>query len=169
MLENGDWLLPVFYCETLPGEKWTRNYDRSAVKISTDQGRSWEEVEVPDRLGCVHMNINVLANGSLLALFRGRWADHIYESRSVDNGRTWSRPEPTSLPNNNSSIQFTVINNGHLALVYNAMSADNCTERRTSLYDEIEDDEDTNKNMQKECTSQPAAGALHFGALPVLQ
>jgi predicted neuraminidase len=48
------------------------------------------------------------------------------------------------LPNNNSSIQFTKLNNGHLALVFNHINADNCTERRVSLYDEIEDEEDTN-------------------------
>jgi predicted neuraminidase len=34
------------------------------------------------------------------------------------------------------------LNNGHLALVFNNMNADNCTERRLSLYDEIEDEED---------------------------
>ena len=30
---------------------------------------------------------------------------------------------PTVLPNNNSSIQFTKLANGHLALVFNAKSA----------------------------------------------
>ena len=86
------------------------------------------------------MNVDTLENGTLLALFRSRWADHIYSSYSTDYGRTWSEPVPTELPNNNSSIQFTKLNNGHLALVYNHMNAENCTERRTSLYDEIEDD-----------------------------
>jgi predicted neuraminidase len=88
------------------------------------------------------MNIKKLDDGSLLALFRSRWADSIYSSHSTDGGRTWSDPIPTELPNNNSSIQFTKLNNGHLALVFNNMNADNCTERRVSLYDEIEDGED---------------------------
>ena len=68
-----------------------------------------------------------------------RWADAIYASRSLDDGETWSEPQPTELPNNNSSIQVTTLHNGHLALVYNAMSAAGATERRASLYDEIED------------------------------
>jgi predicted neuraminidase len=142
VLDNGDWLLPIWYCYTSPGEKWTGDKDVSAVKISKDQGKTWGEYEVPNSLGCVHMNIEKLDDGTLLALFRSRWADHIYSTYSTDNGRTWSDPTPTELPNNNSSIQFTKLNNGHLALVFNNMNADNCSERRTSLYDEIEDEDD---------------------------
>jgi len=141
VLDNGDWLVPVFYCRTQPGEKWVGNDDISAVRISSDQGRTWSEVEVPNSVGCVHMNIEKMPDGSLLALYRSRWADNIYMSRSSDNGRTWTEPAPTELPNNNSSIQFTCLANGHLAIVFNDISAAQATERRTSLYDEIEDEE----------------------------
>jgi len=61
-------------------------------------------------------------------------------SRSMDYGRTWSDPVPTELPNNNSSIQFVTLNKGHLALVFNNISATKDTARRASLYDEIEDE-----------------------------
>jgi len=142
VLENGDWLLPVFYCRTSGGRKWVGDDDYSAVKISPDQGGTWLEHVVPDSVGCVHMNIEKLSDGSLLALYRSRWADNIYLSRSSDNGRTWTAPIPTELPNNNSSIQFTRLLNGHLAVVFNNRNAKNCTERRQSLYDEIEDEED---------------------------
>ncbi len=142
VLDNGDWLLPVFYCRTQPGEKWVGNNDDSAVKISSDKGKTWRDVPVPDSTGCVHMNITLLQDGSLLALYRSRWADTIYQSRSTDGGNSWSAPQATELPNNNSSIQVTTLKNGHLALVFNKMSAAGATERRTSLYDEIEDDED---------------------------
>ena len=141
VLDNGNWLVPVFYCRTRPGEKWVGDDDISAVRISSDQGRSWREVDVPGSVGCVHMNIEKLSDGTLLALFRSRWADNIYSSRSSDGGNTWSEPTPTGLPNNNSSIQFTCLANGHLALVFNDISAAQATERRVSLYDEIEDDE----------------------------
>lgn len=143
VLDNGDWLVPVFYCRTQPGEKWVGNNDISAVRISVDQGRTWSEHEVPNSIGCVHMNIEKLPDGSLLALFRSRWADNVYLSRSNDNGRNWTDPMPTELPNNNSSVQFTRLNNGHLAIVFNDISAAQATERRVSLYDEIEDEEDT--------------------------
>lgn len=140
VLDNGDWLLPVFYCHTTPGRKWAGDDDVSAVKISSDRGRTWTDVEVPGSLGYVHMNIEKLTDGSLLALFRSRWADSIYESRSCDHGRTWSAPVPTELPNNNASIQFTRLDNGHLALVFNNVNASAATDRRASLYDEIEDE-----------------------------
>ena len=141
VLANGDWLLPVFYCVTTSGEKWVGDHDYSAVKISTDAGKTWFESVVPESTGCVHMNIVQVASGALVAVFRSRWADSIYMSRSTDNGRTWLAPWPTQLPNNNSSIQFTCLKNGHLAMVFNNIRATEATDRRASLYDEIEDDE----------------------------
>jgi predicted neuraminidase len=140
VLDNGDWLLPVFYCHVTPGRKWNGDDDTSAVKISSDAGQTWRDVEVPGSRGCVHMCIERLTDGTLLALFRSRWADSIYQSRSSDHGRTWSAPVATILPNNNSSIQLTGLANGHLALVFNDSRATITTERRLSLYDEIEDD-----------------------------
>ena len=107
VLDTGEILLPIWYCHGRPGERWNGSYDTSAVRISADGGRTWQEAEVPNSLGCVHMGLEQLTDGSLLALFRSRWADSIYQSRSTDRGHTWSAPEPTALPNNNSSIQFT--------------------------------------------------------------
>jgi predicted neuraminidase len=163
VLDNGEWLLPVFYCHTTKGRKWTGHRDTSAVKISKDEGNTWEEYEVPNSTGCVHMNIEKLDDGTLLALFRSRWADYIYSSYSTDNGRTWSDPNPTELPNNNSSIQFTKLANGHLALVFNNMNAENCTERRASLYDDIEDEENE-ENVVAEAVEDSGEREAFWGA-----
>lgn len=140
VLPSGRLIIPIFRCITTPGEKWVGNSDDSAVMISDDAGATWSEHVLPGSLGCVHMNIQPVADGSLLALFRSRWADSIYESRSTDDGSTWSEPVPTELPNNNSSIQFVALTDGRLALVYNHSRAGEGTERRLSLYDEIDDD-----------------------------
>jgi predicted neuraminidase len=140
LLPSGRLIIPIFRCITTPGEKWVGNSDDSAVMISDDGGAIWSEHILPGSLGCVHMNIQPVADGSLLALFRSRWADSIYESRSTDDGTTWSEPVPTELPNNNSSIQFAALADGRLALVYNHSRAEENTERRLSLYDEIDDD-----------------------------
>jgi predicted neuraminidase len=139
-LPSGRLLLPIFHCVRVPGQKWVGDRDYSAVMISDDVGGSWREVVVPDSTGCVHMNIGRLADGTLVALYRSRWADAVYRSTSTDDGESWTSPEPTELPNNNSSIQFVVLPNDRLALVFNESSAADATARRTSLYDEIDDD-----------------------------
>lgn len=143
LVHEGRWLVPVFHCRTTPGVRWSGDHDDSAVMISSDQGRSWTEHPVPGSTGCVHMNIVPARDGkTLLAFYRSRWADHVYRSVSTDGGETWSAPEPTELPNNNSSIQVVRLAHGHfagrLAMVFNAVSAAQATERRVSLYDEIE-------------------------------
>jgi predicted neuraminidase len=140
VLPTGRLLLPIFYCVRTPGEKWVGNHDYSAVMISDDAGSTWREVVVPESTGCVHMSIGRLSDGTLIALFRSRWADSIYRSVSSDDGESWSEPRPTELPNNNSSIQFVVLPEDRMALVYNDSSAADATARRLSLYDEIDDD-----------------------------
>ena len=146
VLENGDWLLPIWVCTTTPGRKWVGDEDISAVKISSDQGRTWTEVTVPDSKGCVHMSILDLKDGTLAAFYRSRWADNVHVSHSTDGGQSWTAPVPTELPNNNSSIQAVRLANGHLAMVLNESSAADAKERRTSLYDDIEEEGDDRAN-----------------------
>lgn len=139
--KHGEWVLPIFLCRVEEGERWTGNDDISAILVSTDEGTTWRRHDVPGSRGCVHMNVQRLEDGTFLALYRSRWADAIYVSRSQD-AIDWSAPTPTELPNNNSSVQFIAMGNGHLALVYNHRKAKPGGERRTSLYDDIEDSED---------------------------
>ena len=140
VLASGRILLPVFNCTTVPGEKWVGNEDTSSVWWSDDGGVTWNEVQVPGSLGRVHMNIVVRQDGSLWACFRSRWADHVWETTSRDDGLTWAEPTATVLPNNNSSIQAVSTGSGEVALVFNRSSAADATERRVSLYDEIDDE-----------------------------
>jgi predicted neuraminidase len=134
---DGAWLLPIWRCTTPPAGPWTGDLDTSAVMVSTDAGTNWTEHAVPDSTGCVHMAILPLADGSMLALYRSRWADHIYVSRSDDGGRGWSAPVATGLRNNNSSIAATVLADGRIALLFNDSSAAEASGRRLSLYDDI--------------------------------
>jgi predicted neuraminidase len=137
---SGRWLLATFACVAEPGRKWVGDHDTSSVMVSDDEGHTWREVPVPGSTGCVHMSIVVLPDGSLSALFRSRWADAIYASRSDDDGESWTAPAPTSLPNNNSSIQQAALRDGRLGLVFNPSSRADATARRVSLYDEIDDE-----------------------------
>ncbi|MGP3775650.1 sialidase family protein [Streptomyces sp. SDT5-1] len=139
VMDSGRWLLPVFHCPRPAVGRWRGDEDTSAVLSSDDKGATWQHHAVPYSTGCVHMNIVPLDDGTLLALFRRRQADTIHLSRSTD-GVTWTEPVPTELPNNNSSIQVTALRDGRLVVAHNASSAADATARRTSLYDEIDDD-----------------------------
>lgn len=146
VIHEGRWLIPIWHCRTTPCVRWSGDNDDSAVMVSSDQGRTWTEHPVPGSNGCVHMNIVPARDGkALLAFYRSRWADNVYRSVSLDGGQTWSEPLPTELPNNNSSIQVVRLSHGRykgwLAMVFNNISAAQATERRLSLYDEIEGEE----------------------------
>src|SRR4051812_46289816 len=134
--DRGEWLLPIWRCTKPPAGAWTGDRDTSSVLVSPDQGVTWREVPVPDSTGCVHMSI-VPWQDRLLAFYRSRWADNVYRSESPDGGRTWTAPQPTVLPNNNSSIMALTLASGAVALMYNESSAADATGRRTSLYDDI--------------------------------
>jgi len=64
------------------------------------------------------------------------------------------------LPNNNSSIQALRLADGRLAMIFNASSAADATERRESLYDELEDEAAQPADGRTEGTAQPARRAF---------
>ncbi len=138
---RGEWLLPVFRCIGVSGTRWSGDVDTAAVLISTDTGSSWTMHDVADSVGAVHMNIVPLGGEEMVALYRNRFSEQVLRSRSFDDGRSWSAPEPTDLPNNNSSMQAVRTGDGRIAMVYNHANASMSDDRRLSLYDEIEGDE----------------------------
>lgn len=135
---RGEWLLPLFRCIGIAGERWTGDKDFASVLISADAGASWTMHDVPDSIGAVHMNIVPVDGDEMVAFYRHRFAEDVLRSRSQDGGHTWSAPAATNLPNNNSSVQAVRLRDGRIAIVYNHSDASMSTARRTSLYDEIE-------------------------------
>ncbi|MEV0823169.1 sialidase family protein [Nonomuraea rubra] len=113
VLDDGTWVLPAYHCAATG--------DHSVVKTSADGGRTWTEHQVPGSADLVQMTIARRPDRRLLAMFRDRRAGRIHASTSSD-GRTWSAPERTELPNNDSSVQLTRLGDGRLALVYNDAS-----------------------------------------------
>jgi predicted neuraminidase len=93
---------------------------------------------VPDSLGAVHMNPIAPQQGVAPAFYRDRFSQAVQRSLSRDGGLSWSAPEPTDLPNNNSSIQAIRLVDGRVAMVLNPINAAMSEQRRDSLYDEIE-------------------------------
>ena len=117
-LESGDWLLPIYRSLEEGG---AFGHDHSEMLRLDPSGHCLDQrVGIPDSTGRVHGSIVASRDGSqLLQFFRSRLADQIYRSVSSDDGYTWSAPEPTPLPNNNSSIQACRLASGRLAMIFN--------------------------------------------------
>lgn len=132
---NGDWILPLYHCVIKnDGKPWDGSFDFSAVRVSSDNGNTWTEYEIPESTGCVQMSIvKLLDNKGFVGLFRSRWADYIYRSSSKD-GKSWTAPVPIALPNNNSSIQASLLQDGNLVMAFNKSSKKDAKVRRLSLF-----------------------------------
>jgi predicted neuraminidase len=137
---GGEWLLPGFRCVALPGRRWTGAEDTAVMLVSADRGATWRAHEVPESRGAVHMNPVKAGAGPMVAFYRNRFATSVLRSLSHDGGPTWSKPQPTPLPSNNASIQAIRRRDGQIAMVLNPVNAEMSSERRASLYDEIEGD-----------------------------
>jgi predicted neuraminidase len=156
---NGAWLLPIFRCISRPGQKWNGSHDTAAVGISEDDGATWRLEELEQSIGCVHLSPVSLGKSAMAAFFRRRQADFVYRTESSDEGRNWSLPAPTDLPNNNSSIAAIVLHDGRIAIICNPVNAATSADRRTSLYDELGEEDDRPE-------ADPAGGCTPIWGVP---
>ena len=117
-LANDRWLLPIYRSLEEGG---AFGHDHSEMVRLDASGRCLDQpVGIPESTGRVHGSVVASRDGAeLLQFFRSRLADQIYRSVSTDDGLTWSAPEPTLLPNNNSSIQACRLASGRLAMIFN--------------------------------------------------
>ncbi|MEM1785385.1 MAG: sialidase family protein [Candidatus Bathyarchaeia archaeon] len=111
-LHEGDlWLFPLELERT-----WSATFLRSE-----DNGRTWELTGDLGYMAGAHLiqpAVVRLADGRLRAFMRSQegW---IFVSDSLDNGRTWSLPKPSSIPNNNSGLDALRTKSGLLLLACN--------------------------------------------------
>ena len=94
---------------------------RAWVIGSEDRGQSWQTLGSPGywpELGTEGMcepGLTELANGDLLMVLRnGEWSEPIFQTRSADGGRTWSKPE--KLPATGVWPNLCLMSNGLLVL-----------------------------------------------------
>jgi len=88
---------------------------------TTDLGRTWDKtppINEGKTVGLIQPTLLRLSDRRLLALMRSN-RGRIYATRSEDNGRSWSAPEPLSLPNPNAGIDGVTLRDGRHLLVYN--------------------------------------------------
>lgn len=140
--KDGAWLLPIFRCVPRPGQKWNGSHDHAAVGVSRDAGVTWHLENVEGSIGCVHMSPVPVGQERYAAFYRRRQADFVHRSESTDGGHSWSSPQPTDVPNNNSSIAAIRLKSGSVAMICNPVNATSSSDRRASLYDELGDDDE---------------------------
>ncbi len=113
---SGALLLPVY------GRTPERPVDRAGVFRSTDSGKTWGR-QIPiavDPAGKIAMQEPALAEtgkGRIVALLRtAKAGDHLYMTRSADDGISWSAPVQTPLIGHPADL--AVLPNGKLLAVY---------------------------------------------------
>ena len=117
-LKSGRWLAPA----SREIGRW-----RAFVDRSDDDGRTWTasaEIAMPSEpkgAGVIQPTLWVGRDGTIRAYLRSN-TGRIWESRSTDDGVTWSVAKPTALPNNNSGIDLAVAEDGALYLALNTTS-----------------------------------------------
>jgi len=96
------------------------------MEMTTDLGGSWTRTESLNdgrRLAAIQPTILSFPSGELRILCRTRQGK-IAESRSQDQGRSWSKMQLISLPNPDSGIDGTVLQDSRALLVYNHSMAE---------------------------------------------
>eukprot|EP00899_Mesostigma_viride_P015341 jgi/Mesvir1/23808/Mv10621-RA.1 len=123
VLGTGEWVLPFWRekhedSSTCPAE----GIDGSAgVLVSEDSGWTWEargNVKLPTTWLIENTVVEASRNGHLLMFFRSQ-TGYIYSAKSTSQGRDWSIPEPTSLPNPDAKVHALRLDDGSLAMAFN--------------------------------------------------
>ena len=127
---GGRWLFPGY-----DERAW-----RSVILFSGDHGRHWglgPTLETP--VGNIHPCLIRGKDGGLMAYLRpGGTGGVLWRAHSQDQGRSWSTPEPTTLPNPNSGFDLIRLHDGRLLLANNPDPR-----RRTPLTLAVSQDEGT--------------------------
>jgi alpha-L-fucosidase len=115
-LANGNILCPSSI-ESIGTDKWTAHLEITNKDLTT-----WKKIDLvaDDSVGVIQPGILQHPDGKLQMLCRSR-QNLIYQTWSTDNGITWNRLSPTSVPNPNSGIDAAATDDGKFVLVYNPL------------------------------------------------
>ena len=111
---------------------------------TSDKGKTWSKTESINgsEWGIIQPSILQHKNGKLQMVCRSQ-NEAVVTSFSDDNGYTWSEPTALDLPNNNTGIDATTLNDGRFLMVYNHVKAKESAYidlKRTPLNIAISDD-----------------------------
>jgi predicted neuraminidase len=86
-----------------------------------DLGQTWDKtppINDGKKFGIIQPGLLTSGDATVIALMRST-KGRVYIARSEDRGRTWTPPEPLTLPNPNSGLDAVTLRNGWQLLVYN--------------------------------------------------
>ncbi|KAK3236407.1 hypothetical protein CYMTET_53453 [Cymbomonas tetramitiformis] len=110
----------------LAGSSDERQQWRAYIDRSSDGGISWEAtpyIAAPAGTGVIQPSLWESRPGMIHMLLRSD-CGYVCRADSEDDGRTWSKLYPISLPNNNSGLDVARLADGRLLLAYNPTSGD---------------------------------------------
>ncbi len=103
-----------------------KNGWKAHMEYTSDWGKTWTKSEAINDgkiMLAIQPSILKYKDGSLQILCRSRNTT-INESRSYDDGKTWTEMKATALPNNNSGTDAVTLKDGRQLLVYNHVLPD---------------------------------------------
>ncbi len=115
---------------------------KAHMEISDDNGNTWRIVPIDTSSGfrLIQPTLLTLQHDTILALMRSN-QNCIIQSRSTDQGNSWSIPQKTVIMNPNSGIDAVTLRNGLQLLVYNpAPAGKDWSDGRSKLYVAVSDD-----------------------------
>lgn len=119
VLQNGTWLLPMNDEVKFNWKAWT--FWSSRFAFSIDQGVSWAFSPLYSIWkGMIQPSVVQFPDGELYCLNRSR-TGWLVEMRSKDNGKTWTKPRNTEIPNNNACACMILCRDGTLVMAYNPL------------------------------------------------
>jgi len=161
VLQNGDYLLPVYHepghDTEFGGADSTSLFFRYDMKTKT-----WAETNrVRSRIGNIQPAVVQIDENFLVAYSRrgggyGPMKDgFLVRSESRDGGYTWSRGEDSPFPNPNAAADLIKLRNGHLLQVYNH----NNEGRRMPLTVAVSDDNDRTWKFRRDIVTGQGTAA----------
>jgi predicted neuraminidase len=90
------------------------------MEFLKDEGKTWGKTDaINDAKTTGLIQPTILVHADQLQLLARSRQKFIYQAWSKDDGRTWTTPTPTDLPNPNSGIDAVTLKDGRSLVVYN--------------------------------------------------
>lgn len=163
VLQNGDYLLPVYH-ETGEDREQTAAATSSYFLRFDPQTKSWTESNrIVSPTGNLQPAPVQITDDYLVAYCRpgGNFEPDpqrfVIRSESRDGGQTWSKGENSPFPNPNSAVDFIKLRNNHLLLVFNDTNVGD----RMPLTAAISTDNDKSYPYRRDIVNKPGDTAAY--------